>query len=64
VPPFDPAQVQAHGPVPLIALAVARRTEIGGRRRGKVPPLAEPHCPFDEKCGERYRYVQLAVTDS
>ena len=46
VPPFDPAQVQFQGPVPLSELAVPALQRLVAGAEGNVPPLAEPHVPL------------------
>ena len=46
VPPFDPAQVQVHGPVPLTELAVPAVHRLVEGAAVKVAPLAEPHTPL------------------
>ena len=46
VPPFDPAQVQVHGPVPLTALALPAVQRLLVGAVVKVPPLDEPHWPL------------------
>ncbi len=46
VPPFDPAQVQFHGPTPVTVEAVPalQRFDVGTVK--KACPFAEPHTPF------------------
>ena len=46
MPPFEPVQVQVHGPVPLTGLAVPwpQRFVVGAAV--KVPLLAAPHWPL------------------
>jgi hypothetical protein len=45
VPPFDPAQVQCHGPFPvtLEAFPALQRFDVGALR--KLSPFAEPQAP-------------------
>src|SRR5512135_13995 len=45
-PPFDPAQVQVHGPVPLTVLALPALQRLLVGAAVKVPPLDEPHWPL------------------
>ena len=56
VPPFEPLQLQVHGPLPLTLLSVpaAQRLLVGFIV--KVCPLDVPHAPFTEFA------VKLAVT--
>jgi len=59
VPPFDPVQVQCHGPFPVTAEAVPalQRSDCGAE--SKLSPFAEPHAPFTFSFAE-----QLAVEPS
>jgi len=53
VPPFEPAQVQSHGPFPvtLEALPVLQRFAVAGAL-SKSSPFAEPQTPFTG-CGSK-----------
>ena len=42
-PPFDPAQVQFQGPLPLTVLALPAAQRLLAGAVVKVPPSAEPH---------------------
>ncbi|SPQ00145.1 hypothetical protein NBG4_180021 [Candidatus Sulfobium mesophilum] len=44
-PPFDPVQLQVHGPVPLTPVAVPVLQRLVGVVE-KVPPLEDPQDPF------------------
>jgi len=46
VPPFSPAQLQFHGPVPVTALAVPALHKFAIGTVLKLPPLLLPHSPW------------------
>ena len=52
-PPFDPAQVQLHGPDPetVEAVPVLQRFELGGLK--KLCPFDEPHAPPTSRLAEQ-----------
>ena len=61
-PPFDPAQVQVHGPAPLTALALPAVQRLLVGAAVKTPLLAEPHWPLTGVAVNVAVTVQLAVT--
>src|SRR5512135_1117516 len=60
VPPFDPAQVQVHGPVPFTALALPAVHRLVVGAVVKIPLLAEPHWPLTGVAVNVAVTVQLA----
>jgi hypothetical protein len=53
VPPFDPSQVQFHGPLPvtLEVLPALQRFDVGAF--SKLSPFADPHAPFTSRLAEQ-----------
>jgi len=45
-PSFKPAQLQVQGPVPVTSLGVPWLQRLVVGADVKIPPFAEPHCPF------------------
>ena len=60
-PPFDPAQVQIQGPLPVTALAVPALQRLVVGAEAKVPPLDEPHWPLTGVAVNVAVTVQFAV---
>ena len=46
LPPLLPIQLQDHGPLPVTEDAVPELQRPVAGTVEKLPPLAEPHCPF------------------
>lgn len=55
-PPFDPAHLQLHGPVPATAELVPALQRFAAGAACAATPFAEPHAPMTSRCA-----AQLAV---
>lgn len=53
IPPFDPAQVQDHGPVPLTAEAEPEAQSFDDGSVRKLFPFTEPQAPFTSRFAEQ-----------